>query len=347
MNLKKILLTTTAAALVSGAALAADDGLVVFDWAGYEDEGFFQKYVTQHGGSPTFAFFGNEDEAFAKLRAGFKADVSHPCSQSVSKWHEQGLLEPLDTSRIDLWSDVNSQMAEAFKIDGSYYMLPADWGTTALTYRTDLVDVAKMTTLSVFLDPAYSGRISLPDNVDDLYALAYLATGVTDWTKATDANFQTASAWLRQAHQNVRTYWVDGAELAQLMGSGEVVVSWAWNETPATMGAEGLPIEANRSTAEGSSSWFCGYVNLANGPNSEDKMYDFFNAWMDPGSAEYMISAWGYGHGNQTAMSAMGADALVDAGLGPINVPVLAQVPMPPQLREKMLAEFNKIKAGF
>jgi spermidine/putrescine transport system substrate-binding protein len=347
MNLKKILLTTTAAALVSGAALAADDGLVVFDWSGYEDEGFFQKYVTQHGGSPTFAFFGNEDEAFAKLRAGFKADVSHPCSQSVSKWHEQGLLEPLDTSRIDLWSDVNSQMAEAFKIDGSYYMLPADWGTTALTYRTDLVDVAKMTTLSVFLDPAYSGRISLPDNVDDLYALAYLATGVTDWTKATDANFQTASAWLRQAHQNVRTYWVDGAELAQLMGSGEVVVSWAWNETPATMGAEGLPIEANRSTAEGSSSWFCGYVNLANGPNSEDKMYDFFNAWMDPGSAEYMISAWGYGHGNQTAMSAMGADALVDAGLGPINVPVLAQVPMPPQLREKMLAEFNKIKAGF
>ena len=347
MNLKKILLTTTAAALVSGAALAADDGLVVFDWSGYEDEGFFQKYVAQHGGSPTFAFFGEEEEAFQKLRAGFKADVSHPCSQSVSKWHEAGLLEPLDTSRIDLWSDVNSEMAEAFKIDGSYYMLPMDWGTTALTYRTDMVDVAKMTTLSVFLDPEYSGRIALPDNVDDVYALAYLATGVTDWTKATDANFETASAWLRQAHQNVRAYWADGAELAQLMGSGEVIVSWAWNETPATMAAEGLPIEANRSTAEGSSSWFCGYVNLANGPNSEDKMYDFFNAWMDPGSAEYIVTWWGYGHGNQTAMSAMGAEALVDAGLGPINVPVLAQVPMDQQLREKMIAEFEKIKAGF
>ena len=133
----------------------------------------------------------------------------------------------------------------------------------------------------------------------------------------------------------------------QLMGSGEVIVSWAWNETPATMAAEGLPIEANRSTAEGSSSWFCGYVNLANGPNSEDKMYDFFNAWMDPGSAEYIVTWWGYGHGNQTAMSAMGAEALVDAGLGPINVPVLAQVPMDQQLREKMIAEFEKIKAGF
>ena len=347
MNLKKILLATTTATLISGVAIAADDGLVVFDWSGYEDEGFFQNYVIKHGGPPTYAFFGEEEEAFQKLRAGFRADVSHPCSQSVSKWHEAGLLEPLDTSRINLWSDVNTQMKEAFKIDGNYYMLPMDWGTTALTYRTDMVDVAKMNSLAVFLDPAYSGRIALPDNVDDIYALGYLATGVTDWTKATDADFKIATAWLRQAHQNVRTYWADGAELSQLMGSGEVIVSWAWSETPATMAAEGLPIEANRSTVEGSSSWFCGYVNLANGPNSEDKMYDFFNAWMDPGSADYIVSEWGYGHGNETAMAAIGSEALNDAGLGPVDVPVLAQVPMNQQLREKMIAEFEKIKAGF
>ena len=49
MNLKKILLTTSTVALVSGAAMAADDGLVVFDWSGYEDEGFFQNYITKHG----------------------------------------------------------------------------------------------------------------------------------------------------------------------------------------------------------------------------------------------------------------------------------------------------------
>ena len=97
MNLKKILLATTATTLVSGAAMAADDGLVVLDWSGYEDEGFFQKYIAQHGDVPTFSFFGEEEEAFQKLRAGFRADVSHPCRQSVSKWLEDGLLEPIVT----------------------------------------------------------------------------------------------------------------------------------------------------------------------------------------------------------------------------------------------------------
>ena len=85
MNLRKILLATTAATLVSGAATAADDGLVVLDWSGYEDEGFFQKYIEKHGDAPRYSFFGEEEEAFQKLRAGFRADVSHPCSQSVSK----------------------------------------------------------------------------------------------------------------------------------------------------------------------------------------------------------------------------------------------------------------------
>jgi spermidine/putrescine transport system substrate-binding protein len=46
-------------------------------------------------------------------------------------------------------------------------------------------------------------------------------------------------------------------------------------------------------------------------------------------------------------MTAIGAEALAEAGLGPVDVPVLAQVPMNQALREKMIAEFEKIKAGF
>jgi spermidine/putrescine transport system substrate-binding protein len=339
--------TVLSGVMAASSTFAADEGLIVFDWSGYEDTGFFQAYLDKHGDSPTFAFFGDEEEAFQKLRAGFKADLSHPCSQSVSKWHEAGLIEPLDTSRITHWDDVNKTMKEAFKFGDDYFMLPMDWGSTAVTYRTDLVDVSDMGSLEVFRNPKYAGRISLPDNVDDVYALAYLATGTTDWSKATMDDFTKANVWLREVHPNVRTYWADGAELGQLMTSGEAIVAWAWNETPTTLSGEGIPVEANRSTKEGSSTWFCGYVNLKDGPNDEAKMYDFLNAWMEPGSTDYIVNAWGYGHGNETAMTALGAGALDAAGLGQVSVPVLAQIPMDQQLREKMIAEFEKIKAGF
>ncbi len=334
-----------AAALVLPTAAMAED-LIILDWSGYEDPGFFGAYIEAYGGSPEYSFFGEEEEAFQKLRSGFKVDTAHPCSQSVSKWRLAGLLEPLDTSRITRWDEVN-EVKETFKYDDGYFMLPTDWGTTALTYRTDLVDVAKMTTLEVFLDPEFAGRVALPDNVDDIYALGFLATGVTDWTTATQEDFEKASAWLREAHQNVRTYWADGAELAQLMTTGEAVIAWAWNETPTTLIAEGVPVASNRETVEGSSSWFCGYVNVVDGPNSEDAMYDFFNAWLEPESAEYIVSEWGYGHGNQTAMATLGEEPLNEVGLGEVSVPVLAQSPMDISLREQMIVEFENIKAGF
>ena len=339
--------TVAITALMTGlpAAVLAED-LIVLDWSGYEDPGFIGAYIETHGAAPNYSFFGEEEEAFQKLRAGFAVDVAHPCAQSVTKWRDAGLIEPLDISRIDRWDEVN-EVKEAFLYDDGYYMLPTDWGTTALTYRTDMVDVDAMTTLQVFLDPAYAGRVSLPDNVDDIYALAFLATGTTDWTTATQAEFEAATDWLRQAHQNVRTYWADGAELAQLMTTGEVVISWAWNETPVTLAAEGVPIAANRETVEGSSTWFCGYANVVNGPNDEQLMYDFLNAWLEPETTTYFVTEWGYGSGNQAAMDAMGEAALEDVGLGAIDVPILAQAPMDIQLREQMIVTFEQIKAGF
>lgn len=340
---------TTAGAFAASAAMA---DLVVFDWAGYEDPAFFKGYVEEHGEVPTFAFFGDEEEAFQKLRAGFKADLAHPCSQSVVKWRDAGLIEPIDTSRITEWDNVIEGFRDmpGFYDGENHYVLPIDWGATAMTYRTDLLSEEEAATLQTFADPKWQGRVSIGDNVDDAYALAFLAIGVTDWTKATDEEFQAASDFLRKVHKNVRTYWQDGATLAQLMSSGEVALAWAWNETAVQLKAEGHPVEMKRDTKEGASTWVCGYVNLVGGEGSEDQMYDFLNAWMEPRSADYLVSAWGYGHSNGAAMREIDAEILTASGfddLDSFKKNTLWQAPVPAELREKMIAEFERIKAGF
>ncbi|MEX3007572.1 extracellular solute-binding protein [Hoeflea sp. TYP-13] len=336
----------------TGVALSADSELVVFDWAGYEDPAFFKNYVEKNGDAPTFAFFGDEEEAFQKLRSGFRADVAHPCSQSIPKWIEAGLLEPLDTSRIERWSELNESFREikAYQVDGKYYFVPLDWGNTATTYRTDMLNEADVASLQAFADPKHAGRVSIGDSVDDAYALAFLANGVKDWSTATDEDFKAASDFLRKVHKNVRAYWADGASLSQLMQSGEVYLAWAWNETYSTMSGAGNPIAMERGTDEGASSWVCGYVKLKDGEGSDDKFYDFINAWLEPASADYLVTQWGYGHANAAAMNKMDADALKAVGLEStekLRENTLWQSPIPADLREKMIAEFEKIKAGF
>lgn len=333
---------------LASATSAQDADLLVFDYPGFENPDFHAAYVEKHGDSPSFAFFGDEDEAFQKIRSGFEADVSHICAGSVTKWSESGILEPWDVSKIDAYADLDANLTGTDVAAGdAVYFIPTDFGSTAVAYNPDEVPAADVASLDVFKNPAYAGRMTLPDNVDDAYALAYLATGVADWTNASDEQFEAASNWLREVHPNLRTYWTDPAELAQLLSSGEILVSWAWNETYPTMVEEGRPIAFQREATEGSSLWLCGYVNLKGSPGVEDKAYDFMNAMLGASSVVPLLND-GYGSSNKVALNAqVGLEDLEAAGLEPIDVPVLAQLPMSNEARERQAETFELIKAGF
>lgn len=330
-------------------AFAADPDLIVFDWAGFEEQALIEGYVAKNGAMPTYALFGDDDEAFQKISSGFKADVAHPCSQMVSKYRDAGLIEPWDVSKIPNFGEIAPRFLKSkiFQDDTGVWYIPTDYAYTAIAWNTQEVPAEDVASLQVFHNPKYAGRVSLPDNTDDVWALALLATGVTDWTDITEEQFQAAAAWLRVAHENVVAYWADPSELAQLMAGGQVLVAWSWNDSIALMRSEGFPVGFQRQAAEGASSWFCGYINLKDAPGSEEKAYDFINAWLDHGSAKGLLDNFGYASTNDVSMKEIPMEELVAADVNPIDTTLLAQTPIDNKMRDRMLEEFEKIKAGF
>ena len=347
-----------AAALTASAAavtIADDAELIVFDWSGYEDPNFHPKYTEKHGDSPTFTFFGDEDEAFEKIRAGFKTDLAHPCSQSVAKWREAGLLQPLDTSKIAGWNDLNPRIVAMKNLvtseDGKVWFMPWEWGNSLLTYNSEKIDEKDIQSVKALADPKYKDRLSIGDSVDDAYALASLAIGLKDWTQMTDAQFQEASAFLRELHKNVRIYWTDTTEIVQALANNEVDIAWAWNDAAVQAAAAGAPIKSKRDTIEGTSTWVCGYVLLKDAPGSQEKAYDFLSAINDdPSVASFLVNDWGYGHANAKAMAAVDPAVVQEKGYADVDKFVdktLFQAPVSAELKLKMIAEFEKIKAGY
>ena len=204
-----------------------------------------------------------------------------------------------------------------------------------------------MASLEIFNNPAYAGRLSIPDNVDDAYALAYLATGVTDWRGVTDAEFEAATEWLRGIHPNLLNYWVDPAELQQLMASGQILAAWAWNEVPRGPGRRGLS-HGLRTQHRGR------HIGLAlrlrehgrgrrlRGSGLRLRQRDAVGDFGRPASGERF-----FGSANAAALEALGAEAMEAAGLGVVEVPVLAQLPISNEQRERQAEAFERIKAGF
>ncbi len=343
--------TALALALGFGASLgqAADKDLTVFDWSSFELPDLLASYVAKNGDMPTFSIFADDDEAFQKLSSGFKADVAHPCSQMIQKYRDAGLIEPWDTSKITAFKDIDPRFlnSKIFKDDTGVWYIPTDYAYTAIAYNTKEVPVEDVASLDVFTNPKYAGRISLPDNSDDVWALALLATGVTDWTNINDAQFKAAADWLRKVHPNVLAYWADPSQLSQLMASGEVVVSWSWNDAVALLKSQNFPVGFQRQAKEGASSWFCGWVKLKNAPGSVDKAYDFINAWTSPDAAAALLKNVGYASTNAAAESALPLADLKAGNVDPITSTLLAQTPIDPALRDRMVNEFEQIKSGF
>ncbi len=320
-------LGTAMAATLALPAVAQD--LLVFDYSGFEDPSFHQPFIDTHGAGPEFVFFGDEDEAFQRLLAGFRSDVTHICAGSVPRWQASGIIEAWDTSQIAAFDTLNSDLVGSDVLEGGadLFFLPTDYGSTALAYNADDVTAEQVASLEIFNDPAFAGRLSIPDNVDDAYALAYLATGVADWSDVTDQQFEAATAWLRGIHPNLLNYWVDPAEISQLMASGQVLAAWVWNEVPVALAEENFNVGFARNTAEGTSVWLCGYVNMAEAEGSEEQAYDYVNALLSEASAGPLLDS-GFGSANSAALEALGADAMEAAGLGEVTVPVLAQLPI-------------------
>jgi spermidine/putrescine transport system substrate-binding protein len=347
-NVRRLLLGSFLLAFLVPAH-ADDSGLIVTDWPGFDIEGLYAAYKEKWGDRPTYSFVTSDDDTFQKATSGFGADVSHPCAMMVPKYRDAGLIEPWDVSKIPEFKNIMPEFlnSSAIKDEKGVWIIPADWGATAIAYNTEKVPAEDVASLQVFTNPKYAGRITLPNAADDVWALAYLATGVTDWTKVTEEQFNAAKEWLRKVHPGVRAYTSSGSELVQLMKSGEVLVSWSWPDGVALLRKENFPVGYQRTPKEGVTTWFCGLINLKNGKGSEEKAYDYVNSWIRPEAAAALVNNVGYGHANAEGMKLIDPKILENAGLGPIDGPTLPQLPFDVALRDRQVAEFEKIKAGF
>lgn len=344
-------LAAAALAAGTGAAFAGAGDLTVFDWSGYEDQGFYGEYVAKHGGAPSYTYFGSQEEAFTKLQSGFTADLAHPCSDAVRKWVAADLLKPIDTSKLTNWDSLLPQIkdVDGITIDGTTYMVPFEWGNTGLIYRTDQVADDKIS-LQLLADPAYQGKISIPDAASSAYAMAALATGASSYTNMSDAEFQAASDYLRSIHQNVRFYWSDASQLDQAITSNEVTMGWAWNQSELNLIWNEVPAKMMRDVDKGIATWVCGYVHLKSSELDDAQVYDMLNALTDEASGKYIIESWGYPHSNSAAFDSADQELIKTYGFDDVDSFFEGSLffdAVKPELEVRMLKEFERIKAGF
>ena len=337
----------------SGAARAApEDHPNVFTWEGWDSPLHHLEYEKKHGEFPNFSIFGDEEEAFAKMKAGAQFDVTHPCSYKVEIWRDAGLLQPIDTSQLSHWDDVIPSLKEipGMNVGDDIYFAPADWGLTSVLYRPDLVDekYQEEETWEILWDERYAGRLSMSDSLIDGVMVAAIVAGANDPFNMSDDEVAATRELLRKQLPLLRYWWTSPTDLENSMAAGELVATSSWNDAYTGLKAAGVNVKYMQPK-EGAMTWVCGLCLMsAADPEKLEKSHDVIDAFLSPDSGVLSIIDEGYGHANVYSYELVSESILLDRGLSKNPEEILsAGIFQEPIGNEAALqAMFEEVKAG-
>lgn len=228
MKLAKTLTLAFVAALLTAPAFAAD--LTVVSWGGAlqdaQTKAFMDPFAKATGTKIIQDSWSGE---LAKLRAMVDSgnvpwDVIDMDPQTAATACEQGLLEPIGTSA----------MAEAAVVPGALIDCAVGTSTyaTILAYKKDAFDSAPVSVTDIFDTQKFPGKRSFRKSPVDTLEVALMADGVAPGdvydVLSTPEGVKRAFAKLDTIKDDI-VWWEAGAQPAQLLMSGEVVMSLAWN----------------------------------------------------------------------------------------------------------------------
>ncbi|MBD2460330.1 ABC transporter substrate-binding protein [Oscillatoria sp. FACHB-1407] len=292
----------------SAPAYAADCTLTAIVWEGYTDPSFAQTFEKETGCTVKATYAGSSDEMFAKFRAGRGRtyDIVSASGDITERLYKAGLVRAIDTDKLNNYNSVfeSFQGGKWNTFDGKPYGVTFAWGPNVLVYNTDEVKSAP-TSWDVLFDPAYAGKISLPDNPMTIADVA-LWLGKSDPYDLTDADLAEVKAKLLELRPSVRKFWTTAGELANLFQSGEVVLAHAWPLTYTQLSNEGFPIGSvgPRGKLTGwTDSWM-----ISKNSRNEDIAYKWIDFILSGEGQKGVIEVTGYSGATTLGAEAVGSE---------------------------------------
>jgi putative spermidine/putrescine transport system substrate-binding protein/spermidine/putrescine transport system substrate-binding protein len=248
--------------------------LNLLTWEGYAEPKFTKGFEEKYGVTVKGTYFGTSDELVAKLKSSKGVfDVVSPSTDVARTLIEAGLVAPVDVAKISSYRDLAPALRDMKDVekDGKVYGVPFTWGPDYLIYDADVIK-EEPKSWNIFFDPKYKGKVSLWDDVSNIYLMGQ----VLGYDKAdkgalyhlSDEQLAEIKKKLIELKPQVRKYWATAGELNDLFKNKEVVVAVGWPLTPATLNKEGRNIKAV-IPEEGATGWIDRLMIVADSQNKE------------------------------------------------------------------------------
>lgn len=283
-------------------------------WEGYADSSFTKQFEKENDCKVNATYFTTSDDLAAKLKAGGgdTYDVISPSGDMAGYLVKNDMVEPLDVSKLKYWNDISDSVKlEDVEKDGKTYGVPYLWGPDYLVYDADVVK-KEPTSWDIFWDPAYKGRISLYDDISNIYMIGQMegldAKDKTAIYNMSEKQLADAKKKLTKLNSSVRKYWVSAGELNDLFANKEVDVAVGWPLTVKELNDQGRNLKWT-IPKEGCTGWM-DRLMIVKGAKHKNLAMKWMNWVTSPEGQALGSAATYYTIVNKNALKHMDADLI-------------------------------------
>ncbi len=203
--------------------------LAFYNWDTYIGENTLADFKAASGVEVNMTLFANNDELFAKFRAGNPGfDVIMPSNEYVARMIEAKMLAPLDHAKIPNKKNLLPEFQDADFDPGRKYSMPYTWLVLGIGYRKSAMKGGVIPDSWKYLyDSAeYKGRLSLLSESADVFRLGfkYLGKSVND---ATPELIKQVEDMLIKQKANIKNFHDDNGQ--DLLRSKEIDIVLEYN----------------------------------------------------------------------------------------------------------------------
>jgi spermidine/putrescine transport system substrate-binding protein len=204
--------------------------LRIFIWEEYIDPEVYRLFEREFGAKVIEDNYGSNEDMRAKLQAGGTVyDLVVPSDYMVTLLRKEGLLLPIDLSRVSNLNHLGARFRDPPYDPGHRYSVPYQWGITGIGYNKSRVMPPPAGWADLF-DPGriepHRNRISMLNDMREVIAAALVALGHSPETTDPQHLAQAQSLLLQQKPFLAK---YDSESFEDSLASGETVLAQGWS----------------------------------------------------------------------------------------------------------------------
>jgi spermidine/putrescine transport system substrate-binding protein len=318
------------------------DTLTIYNWGDYIDPDLIVEFERETGLKIIYQTFDSNEAMLTKISHGGPTfDVVIPSDYAISKMKEQGLLIPLDHSKLPNAKYIDPRFLDMPFDDENEYSIPYFWGTYGIIYNPEIVTDIEFTSWNDLWNPSLRNEILLIDSAREVIGLG-LNSLCYSLNETDISRLREAKQKLDRLTPNVKA--IVGDEIKMLLANEEAAIGVVWSGDASEIIGDNDKLDYV-IPEEGSNVWLDNMVIPKTAKNVEGA-HKFINFMLDPENAARNTEYVGYSTPNMKALEYLPEEITEDERFYP-DVEVTDTLEVYENLGRRMTAYYNELFLEF